>query len=1081
MFHFKRSFEGEKLQLQELNQRLGQYLSRAKLLEQENARLVAEINTIRHNRSTEWEDTRMAELREMRRLVDQLCWEKSSAEMEREKLRRELELIQAMRSDESAFSKGLDGELKGCEKQLRHALQTNSALEERLLQLQNECALLHDAHRNEIAHLRSQVHTRVLPVGTRTHHGPPAFSPEEVQEYARSLSEGWMETFEMYQQQVEEMEESIKADQAMLEDIRREKVGYASELNKLRAEMEKHSQMQLELEEHLMNMQEKFRKDLSQYQIIIEELEHERMLLANTITENLKDHHDLLQVKMGLGMEVAAYRALLEGEGKHAQMRSDQYSRERIIDIKLPAHPYTPRVSTITASRPEVRRNLRGYDVWNIEPISSMRTSTVSSQYDSHKTSRILPITISNHAQQSPAARRDMIAFTKAKQASVTPSAAKPDVSASKTSKEVMEEQRVILKGVSKSPPRSSPDLFQTEIQNKSFPTTSSAIEIKSVRVVAPPMMSLNTNAETHQKVVEEDVKEDERKDESTEADHAKATVQPDATPFIQHKESNQEDETDLKDSGNVGPKVFAGEEKVLDSVSMEEIIEKVIKPAGFDTNLSSSADSKITYHVEKTEQEDGSTKTQIVLQSKVEEDLDVSDNSALDELLSKGVHKVSLEDIEGTPTGSMIQNLLRLGLEGESLENKSVKVEIMEAPLESHTDEGEGEIEETVEVESKAYFQPSSMFFHIEEPENEPQPAKQHENTDESVKASEYVKSGFVQVQEVSRDESLPYYAQGQETQEYFVSTPEENMSGSEEGGGFMSYGHYGVVEDLSDERYYQEEGLPTKRRYSDEGENNRESPEYVKRDTTGIPECIIEEEVHVPPRIQESMLEILKEESLVPREQLKGALEQLEGTVSGELKEELVSFTKAGQSSENLSVNIQKVQQSPDNGTMTFVAELNISQSLEDSGLLQNEADDLSQEQVMAALQSSSSDLHQAHSAEAGDEYTIRLSTEEVQKGEMPWMSSLEETEALSSGSEVSKTEKVIRLGPNETSFTFQMDINNSASAIGKEGMDSQDQKGNGANVQEFLQTEKTDPSLKIYQEKRIATVYLESPQED
>lgn len=728
----------------------------------------------------------------------------------------------------------------------------------------------------------------------------------------------------------------------------------------------------------------------------------------------------------------------------------------------------------MAASRPEMRRNLVGHDRWNIKPISSMRTSTVSNQFDSHKTSRILPITISNHAQQSPAERRDMIAFTKAKQALSTPSATKPDVSVSKTSKEVIEEQKVIIKGVSKSPPRSA-DLFQTEMQNKSIPTASPALKIKPVRVVAPPMMSLDTNAETLQKVV--DMK-DERKDERTKAVHIKTTVKAEAT---QDKESKQDYARDLKESGNVGPKSFAGQEQVLDLVSMEEIIEKVIKPAGFDTKLSSSGDSKITYHVEKTEEEDGSTKTQIVLQTKVEEDLDMSDSSGLQEFLSKGVHTVSLEDIEGTPTGSMIQNLLRLGLDNESLKNKSIKVEVMEASLESHGDEEDDVLEKTEEVRSKNYFQPSSMFFHIEEPENEPQPAKQHENTGEAVKASEYGKSGFVQVQEVFRDESLPYCSQGQETQEYFVSTPEDNMSESEEGGGFMSYGHYGVVEDLSDERYYQEEGLPTNRRYSDERENNSKSPEYVKIDTSGIPECILEEEVHVSPRTQQSVLEILKEESLDPREQLKGALEQLEDTVSGALKEELVSFTKAGQSSENLSVNIQKVQQSPDNGTMTFVAELNISQSLEDSGLL-HEADDLSQEQMMAALRSYRSDLQQANSAGAGGEYTFRLSTEEVQKGQVPWTSRLEETEGLCSSSEISKTEKVIRLGPNERSFTFQMDINNSTSATGIEKIDSQESpKGNGAHVQESQQTQKTEPSLQVYQEKKIATVYLESPQED
>ncbi len=122
---------------------------------------------------------------------------------------------------------------------------------------------------------------------------------------------------------------------------------------------------------------------------------------------------------------------------------------------------------------------------------------------------------------------------------------------------------------------------------------------------------------------------------------------------------------------------------------SMEEIIQQVMKPAGLDAKVSSSPDSKVTYHVEKTEQEDGTTKTQIVLQSKVEEEVDLSEDSALEELLSKGVKKITLENIKGTPTGTMIENLLSLGLQGENLENRLVNVEIIEEPVESD-EEGE-------------------------------------------------------------------------------------------------------------------------------------------------------------------------------------------------------------------------------------------------------------------------------------------------------------------------------------------------------------------------------------------------------
>ncbi|XP_062860680.1 synemin [Trichomycterus rosablanca] len=1087
MFHPKKTFEGEKLQLQELNQRLAHYLSRSKQLEQENARLITEITTARHNRSEEWESKRMAELRETRRLVEKLSFDKHAAEMERDQLRKELHFLQAMRSDESSLSKDLSGELKGCEKQLRQALHTNASLEDRLLQLQNEYALLEDAHRNEVAELRNQARSRVLPVIVRTHPSPPAFSAEEVQQYALSLSERWTDTFEMYREQVEKIEESIKADQVRLEDIRREKMEYASELNRLRAEMEKHSRIQLGLEEQLMDMQEKFREEFSHYQVIVEELEHERMLLANTVSEKLKDYQDLLQVKRGLGLELAAYRALLEGEGKHAEMKFKQQSRERIIDIKMPAHPYTPRVPTMTATQPTVRRQFLGYDVRNVKPISSMMTSAVSSHgFKSHEPSRILPITKSSHAQQSPAERRDMISFSKARQAATLPSTAKSQVPTKESTKEVLEKVTVI-KGLPQDTPLSSASRPQRETEHTCDLTASSTTEMKSVRVVSPPMMSLNAYEEIgSQKVVEKNEGMEERPEirqaqtvkkpddkqykENKDQDQAEAKLKPDEAQFI-----SEEDIKKVEKNG--GQKVFASEEKILDAAFMEEIIEKVIKPAGLDPKLSSSADTKITYHVEKTKKDDGSTTTQIVLESKIEEDVDLSDFSALDELLNKRVQQISLEDIEGTPTVSVIQNLISLGLQGESLENKSVKLQIIETPIDYHSEEDvKLESEEFEEVKSKPYFQPSLMLFHIEEPENELQVTEHGESLDETPC---YVKCGTVQVQEVSREEGLPYYPQGVETQEYLVSSPEDNMSESEEGGAFMSYGHYGVVDDLSDERYYQDESLLTNRRYSDERDSYRESPDSVKGER--FPECIIEEEVHVSPTMQECMLEILKEESLGPREQLTGALEQLEGTVSGALKEELALLTKASEDSDNLSFNIKKVEQAQDNGTLTYVAEVSVSQSLEDSGLFQDETDYPTQEQMMAALKSSSLGDYQAISAGAGGGYTIRASKEEVQTEEMPGITSLEETEDLSSASEVTRTEKVIRLGPNERSFTFQMDVNNSLSGSDKEGMDFQGQRGNEASVQEFVQTQVVDPSLKIYTEKRIATVYLEKPEKD
>lgn len=260
-------FESEKLQLQELNQRLGQYLMRTKQLEQENTSLISEINSIRKNRSGEWENKRMSELREMRRLVERLSFEKCKAEMERQKLRNELQMLQAMRSEEASVSKGVGTELKGCERQLHNALMTNGALEDRLIELENENKFLEDAHRKEVAHLRDQVHSRTARVVTQTYHAPPAVTMEEVQEYAANFTENWHGTLDMYRLEVEEIEESIKADQARLGDLQREKREYASQFKKLHDEIEKQTKVQLNLEEQVMNMQDNFRAEICNYQV----------------------------------------------------------------------------------------------------------------------------------------------------------------------------------------------------------------------------------------------------------------------------------------------------------------------------------------------------------------------------------------------------------------------------------------------------------------------------------------------------------------------------------------------------------------------------------------------------------------------------------------------------------------------------------------------------------------------------------------------------------------------------------------------------------------------------------------------
>ncbi|XP_068168461.1 synemin isoform X2 [Antennarius striatus] len=983
MLPFKRTFESEKQQLQELNSRLFQYLSRTKQLEQENTHLITEINKLRQTK--ELEPRLKDEMRDLRRMVSQLSLEKSRAEMEREKVWRELQTVRSLCSEQSEVCRDISGELKGCEKELHQAHQTNSELQQRLFQLENECQCLEDAHRQEVDHLRRQVEYRMVPIVTQTYRGPPAASVEEVQRYAHGVSEGWIETLEIYQSKVDEMDQSIKEDQAMLGDLQREKLLYVSEMDKLYTEAEKQGRIQMQLEEEVTQMQEKFRSDCGEYQTIIEQLEHEREMMADIIAEKMREHQHLLQIKMDLSMEVAAYRSLLEGERGEAlqdgRRRMSQHQRERVIDIRMPAHPYTPRASTST----------------------TRQQTDIRAKY------------------QSPASRRDMVSFAKAQAASSAPT-----ITSSTTTKNKQTDQRE---------DQTTPNVPKTTGSNKTveikpvseiedivspieFPTT----ETKSVRVVSPPMMSLSQKTETESDKPIPDLKE--------RTDHGDK---------VKDKEKSQST-------------VASSEKKILDSVSVEEIIEKVIKPAGLEAKVCSSGESKVRYHVEKTEQEDGTTKTQIVLESKVEEDLDICEDSTLDELLNQGVKKVSLEDFKDTETGSMIKNLLS-GLQGsEDLENRSVNVEIIEEPVESYSDE-------ELEVKHKPSFDESTTtYFQIEELENVPHDT-QFLSSDNVMKTfttePDHSKTG--QVREVSRESESSYFSHDREPNEYFVSSPDDNLSEPEECGGITSYGHYGILDDLSDERYYQDDCPPTRRVTVEESDEYK----YISGDHSflkeSFPECIIEEEVRVSPVVQESVLGFLREDSLEPREQLKGALEQLQSSVSGPLREELAFFAKVSKESPQ---NIRKVQQSSDSGATTIVAELNVSQTLEDSGLLEAE-DDISEEQILKALRSSNLGLESAFQGGAGGGYSIRVSKEEdVIYGDK----SEDFPDKEGSSSEIS--EKYIKLGAAEKSFTFKMDKPDSYAKTAPEPE---------------MQSQILETKVKISQEKRIATVFLESPTDD
>lgn len=370
MLYVRRGFGDEKTQLNELNKRLDQYLSRVRQLEAENQVLVEEIHRLRQERGAEWTQVYYNELCQLRRQVEELSVQKCEAELQKDNIYQELQDLQELWEQVRSARLKIDQQLELYKKDLHQAKLNQASLEELYFRFQKECQILQTSHQEEIFALRDQALQMPLQI-TMQEVVRPKLSLEDVQSLSLEISESWKDAFLVYQNKIEELENILRLGRedrlAVEEEVRVQKL----QIEELRRQYEELLGIQNMLEKELLKMKEKYKLEVEEYQIIIEQLENEKQTMTITITERLKDYHDLMQVKTGLGLEVAAYRALLEAESKKGTVTLTEYSvRDRPAGYVKSAFEESTKYSNrgteypITRCRQETQRNM---DTTNVD------------------------------------------------------------------------------------------------------------------------------------------------------------------------------------------------------------------------------------------------------------------------------------------------------------------------------------------------------------------------------------------------------------------------------------------------------------------------------------------------------------------------------------------------------------------------------------------------------------------------------------------------------------------------------------------------------------------------------------------
>lgn len=358
-----------------------------------------------------------------------------------------------------------------------------------------------------------------------------------------------------------------------------------------------------------------------------------------------------------------------------------------------------------------------------------------------------------------------------------------------------------------------------------------------------------------------------------------------------------------------------------------ENIVADILKSFTQSSSLQMSTDTKVTYFDKKEQEDEGKIKTEFTVQSQLQGDIDISDKGDLGHLSNQDVRKVIREGVEGTPSKEEIEDIVHHGLKAsESEKNVSVNVEIVEEPLDYTTDD-------------------FSTPFQVEEvedsfPERERRYGEEEQSitfTYEDVKKKKPRHESFTHVEEVTEEDDSPV------EQKYFVSVPDDHPVLNEKDDSV--YGQIHIEEESTIKYSWQDEFLQGTQSKREEGVSSPEETykvvgeeasarilkEHPEGESSHVESIVIEKEIKIPHEFQTSIKGLLSKETKDPKHQLKEALEQLEGSLPESVKEELSALTKDSKvDASNLAFDIKKVDHKEEGGSVTIVAEVSLSQTL-------------------------------------------------------------------------------------------------------------------------------------------------------